>query len=248
MRPWGAPLRAGALLPARPQRRSSGPHSAAAGAPSRSPCRSGEGLGAGAEHHSRAVWHRPPSALRGRDRRGAHPCRHLVAGHNLVARVTPSPVPERRCVGAVPSWGAGCPCGALCGPWRSGAVIAPAKASGALYSIRSERAFCERLSYDMLFKWFLGMRIDERAFDPSTFSKNRQRLLDHEICDRFFAAVVHRARLRRYCSSFDREPQRAQGRRRAHPSRRLRGARHRHADAAKSPRTSSAPPATTSCA
>src|SRR5579864_7956793 len=71
----------------------------------------------------------------------------------------------------------------------------------ALYSIRSERAFCERLNYDLLFKWFLGMRIDERAFDATTFSKNRQRLLDHEIADRFFAAVVARARLRRYLSS-----------------------------------------------
>jgi hypothetical protein len=45
------------------------------------------------------------------------------------------------------------------------------------------------LNYDLLFKWFLGMRIDERAFDASTFSKNRRRLLDHEIADRFFAAV-----------------------------------------------------------
>jgi len=71
----------------------------------------------------------------------------------------------------------------------------------ALYSVRSERAFCERLNYDMLFKWFLGMRVDERAFDSSTFSKNRQRLLDHEIADRFFAEVVAEARLRRYCSS-----------------------------------------------
>src|SRR5579864_6120853 len=71
----------------------------------------------------------------------------------------------------------------------------------ALYSIRSERAFCERLNYDLLFKWFLGMRIDERAFDATTFSKNRQRLLDHEIADRFFAAVVAQARLRRYVSS-----------------------------------------------
>ena len=70
-----------------------------------------------------------------------------------------------------------------------------------LYSIRSERAFCERLNYDMLFKWFLGMRIDDRSFDASTFSKNRERLLGHEIADRFFAAVVRRARLRRYCSS-----------------------------------------------
>jgi transposase len=71
----------------------------------------------------------------------------------------------------------------------------------ALYSIRSERAFCERLNYDLLFKWFLGMRIDERAFDATTFSKNRRRLLDHEIADRFFAAVVAQARLRRYLSS-----------------------------------------------
>ena len=71
----------------------------------------------------------------------------------------------------------------------------------ALYSIRSERAFCERLNFDMLFKWFLGLRIDERSFDASTFSKNRRRLLDHEIADRFFAAVVEAAKLRRYCSS-----------------------------------------------
>ena len=48
----------------------------------------------------------------------------------------------------------------------------------ALYSIRSERAFCERLNYDLLFKWFLDLRIDDRAFDATTFSKNRHRLLD----------------------------------------------------------------------
>ena len=46
----------------------------------------------------------------------------------------------------------------------------------ALYSIRSERQFCERLQYDMLFKWFLGLNIQDAAFDHSTFSKNRQRL------------------------------------------------------------------------
>jgi len=71
----------------------------------------------------------------------------------------------------------------------------------AMYSMRSERAFCERLNYDMLFKWFLDMAIDERAFDATTFTKNRQRLLDHEIADRFFAAVVVQAKLRRYMSS-----------------------------------------------
>lgn len=71
----------------------------------------------------------------------------------------------------------------------------------AMYSIRSERAFCERLNYDMLFKWFLDMPIDAKAFDPTTFTKNRKRLLDHEIADRFFEAVVRQAKLRRYTSS-----------------------------------------------
>jgi len=71
----------------------------------------------------------------------------------------------------------------------------------ALYSIRSERAFCERLNYDLLFKWFLDMRIDQPAFDATTFSKNRQRLLEHEVADEFFEAVVRLAKLRRYVSS-----------------------------------------------
>jgi len=71
----------------------------------------------------------------------------------------------------------------------------------ALYSIRSERAFCERLNYDLLFKWFLDLPIDAKAFDPTTFTKNRERLLDHDIADRFFEAVVRQAKLRRYVSS-----------------------------------------------
>jgi transposase len=71
----------------------------------------------------------------------------------------------------------------------------------AMYSIRSERAFCERLNYDLLFKWFLDMRIDQPAFDATTFSKNRRRLLEHEVADEFFAAVVRQAKLRRYMSS-----------------------------------------------
>lgn len=71
----------------------------------------------------------------------------------------------------------------------------------ALYSIRSERAFCERLNYDLLFKWFLDLPLEAPAFDPTTFSKNRERLLGHEIVDRFFAAVVRQAKLRRYLSS-----------------------------------------------
>ena len=71
----------------------------------------------------------------------------------------------------------------------------------AMYSMRSERAFCERLNYDMLFKWFLDLPIDAASFDASTFSKNRQRLLDQNIADEFFAAVVRQAKLRRYMSS-----------------------------------------------
>ncbi len=71
----------------------------------------------------------------------------------------------------------------------------------AMYSIRSERAFCERLNYDMLFKWFLDLPIDAKAFDPTTFTKNRKRLRDAEIADRFFETVVRQAKLRRYMSS-----------------------------------------------
>ena len=71
----------------------------------------------------------------------------------------------------------------------------------AMYSMRSERAFCERLNYDMLFKWFLDLPIDAASFDASTFSKNRQRLVDADIADEFFAAVVVQAKLRRYMSS-----------------------------------------------
>ncbi len=80
-------------------------------------------------------------------------------------------------------------------------VLLKATVLMALYSIRSERAFCERLNYDLLFKWFLDLPIDAKAFDPTTFTKNRQRLLNHEIADRFFEAVVGQARLRRYVSS-----------------------------------------------
>jgi len=70
----------------------------------------------------------------------------------------------------------------------------------ALYSIRSERQFCERLRYDLLFKFFLDLNVDDEGFDHSTFSRNRERLLGHEIADRFFAAVVRQAHLRRYVS------------------------------------------------
>jgi transposase len=68
----------------------------------------------------------------------------------------------------------------------------------ALYSIRSERQFCERLRYDMLFKWFLDLPMDAEPWDHSTFSRNQERLLGQEIAERFLAEVVEQARLRRY--------------------------------------------------
>ena len=70
----------------------------------------------------------------------------------------------------------------------------------ALYSIRSERQFCERLEYDLLFKWFLDLNIDDPAFDASTFSKNRERLLAHDIAQQFFTAVLEEARRRQLLS------------------------------------------------
>jgi IS5 family transposase len=70
----------------------------------------------------------------------------------------------------------------------------------ALYSIRSERQFCERLQYDLLFKWFLGLNISDRAFDHATFSKNRERLLKHAVAEQFLAAVIQEAQRRQLIS------------------------------------------------
>jgi len=64
----------------------------------------------------------------------------------------------------------------------------------ALYSIRSDRMFCERLDYDLLFRWFLDMDLDSESFDASSFSKNRERLLAHDVARRFFDEVVKLAR------------------------------------------------------
>jgi transposase len=71
----------------------------------------------------------------------------------------------------------------------------------ALYSMRSERQFCERLRYDLLFKWFLDLNISDDGFDASTFSKNRERLLEHDVARLFFSAVVAEARRLRLLSA-----------------------------------------------
>ncbi len=70
----------------------------------------------------------------------------------------------------------------------------------ALYSVRSERQFCERLQYDLLFKWFLDLNITDPAFDASTFSKNRARLMEHDVAAAFFDAVLDEARRRNLLS------------------------------------------------
>jgi transposase len=57
----------------------------------------------------------------------------------------------------------------------------------ALHSIRSERQFCEQLEYNLLFRWFVDMDMLEEAFDASTFSRNRERLMKHEVAALFFA-------------------------------------------------------------
>ena len=62
----------------------------------------------------------------------------------------------------------------------------------ALYSIRSERQFCEQLEYNLLFRWFVDMDMVQEAFDASTFSRNRDRLMEHEVAALFFGAVRER--------------------------------------------------------
>ena len=70
----------------------------------------------------------------------------------------------------------------------------------ALYSVRSERQFCERLQYDLLFKWFMDMNIIDPAFDNSVFSKNKERLLEHDVAREFLVAVLAEARGRKLLS------------------------------------------------
>lgn len=70
-----------------------------------------------------------------------------------------------------------------------------------LYSIRSERQLVERLEYDLLFRWFVGLSIDEAVFDASSFSKNRDRLLTTEIAQAFLAALLALPQVKRLLSA-----------------------------------------------
>ena len=69
------------------------------------------------------------------------------------------------------------------------------------YTIRSERQLMERLEFDLLFRWFVGMGVDDRAWDHSTFSKNRERLMEGDVAAKLLSAVMAQPRVKRLLSS-----------------------------------------------
>jgi len=64
----------------------------------------------------------------------------------------------------------------------------------ALYGIRSERLLCEQLGYNMLYRWFVGLSMDDAAWDHSTYTKNRDRLIEHDVVRALFERVLQQAR------------------------------------------------------
>ena len=83
--------------------------------------------------------------------------------------------------------------------YADGAAVDPAGEAAAaqllqmLYSVRSERLLMEEIDYSMLFRWFVGMNLDEQVWDATTFSKNRERLLEADVAKEFLAKVVEQA-------------------------------------------------------
>lgn len=71
----------------------------------------------------------------------------------------------------------------------------------AFYTIRSERQLMEQLDYNLLFRWFVGLSMDHPVWDASTFSKNRDRLLDGDVATKLLSAVVEQARRRNLLSN-----------------------------------------------
>ena len=63
-----------------------------------------------------------------------------------------------------------------------------------LYTVRSERMLMEQLNYNLLFRWFVGINIDDPVWDVTVFTKNRERLLEGEVAETFFAEVLEQAR------------------------------------------------------
>jgi transposase len=71
----------------------------------------------------------------------------------------------------------------------------------AFYTIRSERQLMERLAFDLLFRWFVGLGIDDEVWDHSVFSKNRDRLLEAEIAAKFLTAILTQPEIKRLLSN-----------------------------------------------
>jgi transposase len=95
---------------------------------------------------------------------------------------------------------------ALYAPRMGRPSIAPEKLLRAMllqafYSIRSERQLMERIEYDLLFRWFVGLGVDDAAWDHSSFSTNRDRLLEGEIAAKFLAAVLAQPRVKKLLST-----------------------------------------------
>jgi transposase len=69
-----------------------------------------------------------------------------------------------------------------------------------LYSIRSERLLMEEIDYSVLFRWFIGLNLDDEVWDATVFTKNRDRLLEADVAKEFLAYVVEKARAQGWAS------------------------------------------------
>src|SRR5919108_885738 len=69
-----------------------------------------------------------------------------------------------------------------------------------LYSVRSERQLMEQINYNLLYRWFVGLTMDDEVWDATVFTKNRERLMKGEVAERFFDAVLGQARERNLLS------------------------------------------------
>lgn len=70
-----------------------------------------------------------------------------------------------------------------------------------LYGLRSERLLCEQLGYNLLFRWFVGLSLDKKPWDHSTYTKNRDRLIEHEVVRELFGRVLDQAKAKGLLSS-----------------------------------------------
>src|SRR5207342_2435010 len=71
----------------------------------------------------------------------------------------------------------------------------------AFYTVRSERQLMEQLDYNLLFRWFVGLSMDDAVWDATVFCKNRDRLLNGDIANKFFVAVLNLPQVRMLLSS-----------------------------------------------